>query len=154
MLQAPDSSPRARVRKTVEIARLQMDPRARPDVPLPPPLPPSPLKPQPTPKKAGSSTLLGPRRRLINILKMNILPKNTITWVQFSKWTWMYKVNHRGDDKTEIVQNFFLGSFWFHRWKEMKNKCCMNAYNIKLHHYVAASILLCLLFCWPIITGY
>lgn len=85
MLQAPDSSPRARVRKTVEIARLQMDPRARPDVPLPPPLPPSPLKPQPTPtpKKAGSSTLLGPRRRLINILKMNILPKNTITSVHF-----------------------------------------------------------------------
>ncbi|XP_054267681.1 rap guanine nucleotide exchange factor 2 isoform X3 [Macrosteles quadrilineatus] len=88
MLQTPDTSPRARVRKTKEIARIQNDPRARLDVPPPPPPPPpipsSPSKlttPQsvPTPTKVGSFMTLGPKKRMQKaLMKMNILPKNTI----------------------------------------------------------------------------
>ncbi|XP_046668061.1 rap guanine nucleotide exchange factor 6 isoform X3 [Homalodisca vitripennis] len=90
MLQTPDTSPRARVRKTNEIARLQADPRARLDVPPPPPPPPAPVPPSPsklpappstaTPNKAGGFMTLGPKKRLQKaLIKMNILPKNTIT---------------------------------------------------------------------------
>lgn len=90
MLQTPDTSPRARGRKTVEIARLQADPRARLDVPPPPPPPPAPVPPSPskqppqqtapTPNKAGGFMTLGPKKRLQKaLIKMNILPKNTIT---------------------------------------------------------------------------
>lgn len=90
MLQTPDTSPRARGRKTNEIARLQADPRARLEVPPPPPPPPAPIPPSPskppsthataTPNKGGGFMTLGPKKRLQKaLMKMNILPKNTIT---------------------------------------------------------------------------
>ncbi|RZF43997.1 hypothetical protein LSTR_LSTR007269 [Laodelphax striatellus] len=89
MLQTPDTSPRARNRKTVEIARIQSDPKARlPPPPPPPPLvPPSPSKlpapAPPTPSSKASSgfmTIAAPKKRLQKTLqKLNILPKNTIT---------------------------------------------------------------------------
>ncbi|XP_075217382.1 PDZ domain-containing guanine nucleotide exchange factor isoform X2 [Lycorma delicatula] len=86
MLQTPDTSPRARNRKTVEIARLQPDPKARLDYPPPPPPPPVPPSPSKhsvttaTPNKPGGFMTLGPKKRLQKALvKMNILPKNTIT---------------------------------------------------------------------------
>ncbi|XP_039275936.1 rap guanine nucleotide exchange factor 2 [Nilaparvata lugens] len=95
MLQTPDTSPRARTRKTVEIARIQSDPKAR----LPPPLPPSvqhplvppspskggpapgPQQPPATPHKPSSGFMtIAPKKRLQKTLqKLNILPKNTIT---------------------------------------------------------------------------
>uniref|UniRef100_A0A1B6CBW2 Rap guanine nucleotide exchange factor 2 n=2 Tax=Clastoptera arizonana TaxID=38151 RepID=A0A1B6CBW2_9HEMI len=88
MMQTPDTSPRARSRKTNEIARLQADPRARLEVPPPPPPPPAPVPPSPskppthaaTPNKVGGFMTLGPKKRLQKaLMKMNILPKNIIT---------------------------------------------------------------------------
>lgn len=86
MLQSPDTSPRARVRKTNEIAILQADPRARLEVPPPPPPPPAPVPPSPskistnTPNKGGGFMTLGPKKRLQKTLwRFNLLPKNTIT---------------------------------------------------------------------------
>lgn len=88
MLQTPDTSPRGRNRKTVEIARLQTDPKARleyPPPPPPPPVPPSPSKHSvttATPNKPGGFMTLGPKKRLQKAL-VKILPKNTITLVNF-----------------------------------------------------------------------
>ncbi|KAJ1521489.1 hypothetical protein ONE63_003154 [Megalurothrips usitatus] len=105
MLSMPDNSPRSRSRnKMSEIARLQADPRARlasttnanlelpsslgvsmPDsISIPPPPSPPPLGLNSPSKKDSSGpkgfNTLGPKRRLQKaLMKMNILPKNTIT---------------------------------------------------------------------------
>nr|CAD7430194.1 unnamed protein product [Timema monikensis] len=86
LLQTPDNSPRSRGRKVSEIARLQADPRARlstvdplPSLPSTPAVVNSPAKEG---KKEGGYKgfmTLGPKRRLQKaLMKMNILPKNTI----------------------------------------------------------------------------
>ncbi|XP_026287919.1 rap guanine nucleotide exchange factor 2 isoform X4 [Frankliniella occidentalis] len=105
MLSMPDNSPRSRSRnKMCEIARLQADPRARlasttnanlelpsslgvsmPDsISIPPPASPPPLGLNSPCKKDSSAhkgfSTLGPKHRLRKaLIKMNILPKNTIT---------------------------------------------------------------------------
>lgn len=109
MLSMPDNSPRSRSRnKMCEIARLQADPRARlasttnanlelpsslgvslPDgIAIPPPPSPPPISLNSPSKKDVTSSAhkgfmtLGPKRRLQKaLMKMNILPKNTITYV-------------------------------------------------------------------------
>nr|CAD7197142.1 unnamed protein product [Timema douglasi] len=86
LLQTPDNSPRSRGRKVSEIARLQADPRARLSTvdPLPslPSTPAAVNSPAKEGKKEGGYKgfmTLGPKRRLQKaLMKMNILPKNTI----------------------------------------------------------------------------
>ncbi|KAK6645111.1 hypothetical protein RUM43_001387 [Polyplax serrata] len=86
MLSTPDNSPRPRGRKTSEIAKLQTDPRARHSTSVDPRdnqnnlaenalVSASPMK-----DKAHKSFMtLGPKKRLQKaLMKMNILPKNTI----------------------------------------------------------------------------
>ncbi|XP_067008888.1 rap guanine nucleotide exchange factor 2 [Anabrus simplex] len=95
MLQTPDNSPRPRGRKISEIARLQADPKARlstvdpgilvntgppgPGNPLTgTPLTASPVKDAKKDRHKGFMTL-GPKKKLqMALIKMNILPKNTI----------------------------------------------------------------------------
>ncbi|KAL1459965.1 hypothetical protein WDU94_011910 [Cyamophila willieti] len=88
MLVSPDdSSPNGRHRVSRlnkggvagEIARLQADPRAR-DLAIPPPPPPPPPPPVTPSKTSHSFMTLGPKKRLQKaLMKMNLLPKNTIT---------------------------------------------------------------------------
>nr|CAD7257644.1 unnamed protein product [Timema shepardi] len=90
LLQTPDNSPRSRGRKVSEIARLQADPRARLSTvdPLPslPSTPAAVNSPAKEGKKEGGYKgfmTLGPKRRLQKaLMKMNILPKNTINDVR------------------------------------------------------------------------
>ncbi|XP_050430519.1 rap guanine nucleotide exchange factor 6 isoform X2 [Adelges cooleyi] len=89
MLATPDNSPRTRNRQkqSVEIARLQDDPRARPLLTcnLPPPIQ-QPIKTTTTATTSSSGggggggfMTLGPKKRLQRaLMKMNILPKNII----------------------------------------------------------------------------
>lgn len=84
MLATPDNSPRSRGRpkQSVEIARLQDDPRARPllTANLPPPIQ-QPIKTTniPNSSSGGGFMTLGPKKRLQRaLMKMNILPKNII----------------------------------------------------------------------------
>lgn len=86
MLTTPDNSPRPRGRKVAEIAKLQTDPRARHSTAGDPRdsqnntndsnlVSASPLKD----KSHKSFMTLGPKKRLQKaLMKMNILPKNTI----------------------------------------------------------------------------
>uniref|UniRef100_A0A8D8PXE9 Rap guanine nucleotide exchange factor 6 n=1 Tax=Cacopsylla melanoneura TaxID=428564 RepID=A0A8D8PXE9_9HEMI len=87
MLVSPDDSPNGRHRVSRlnkggvagEIARLQADPRAR-DMAIPPPPPPPPPPPVTPSKTSHSFMTLGPKKRLQKaLMKMNLLPKNTIT---------------------------------------------------------------------------
>lgn len=83
MLATPDNSPRPRGRQkqSVEIARLQDDPRARPllTAHLPPPIQ-QPIKTNASNTSSGGGFMtLGPKKRLQRaLMKMNILPKNII----------------------------------------------------------------------------
>lgn len=86
MLATPDNSPRPRGRQkqSVEIARLQDDPRARPLLTannLPPPIQ-QPIKTNVSSSSSGGGggfMTLGPKKRLQRaLMKMNILPKNII----------------------------------------------------------------------------
>jgi len=83
MLATPDNSPRPRGRQkaSVDIARLQDDPRARQllTATLPPPIQ-QPIKTNASSSSSGGGFMtLGPKKRLQRaLMKINILPKNII----------------------------------------------------------------------------
>ena len=101
MLQMPDDSPRPRGRANKpEISRIQTDPRARLSTHVDPIIPGNPLNPlvggvpllipdsnvspcKDAKKEHKGFMTLGPKKRLQKaLMKMNILPKNTIKYVK------------------------------------------------------------------------